>query len=114
MVNLFAWFSRGKCQFVNSSQATVLRRYFIARRFAVPKCQQIQARKGQILTTPRYINADDINFSLGHFGETRDHVNKVFESANITRVGIVHPTVDVDKKERPLCLANQVNGSGSL
>jgi hypothetical protein len=91
-----------------------LRRYFIARRFAVPKRQQIQAWKSKILTAPRYINADNIDFVLSYLRKARNHVDKVLESANIAGVGIVHPTVDVNEKKRALCLPNQVNRDGSL
>src|ERR1044071_6271727 len=104
MMNLLTWLPRGKCQFVNSGQATVLRRYFVARRFTVPKCQQIQARKSKILTAPCDINANYVCFCFGDLREARDHVNEVLEPANITGVGIVHPTVDVNEKQRTLRL----------
>jgi hypothetical protein len=38
----------------------------------------------------------------------------VFKSANITGIGIVHPTVDVDEKKRALRLTNRVDGNRSL
>src|SRR5262245_43957976 len=114
MMNLLAWLPRGKSQFVDSSQATVLRRYCIARRFAVPKRQQIQAWKSKILAAPCYINANHINLSLGHLGKARDHVDEVLKSANITGVRVVHPTVDVNEKQRALRLANCIDCSHSL
>src|SRR5262249_12280442 len=114
MVNLLARLSRSQCQFVNSSQAAVLRSDRTARQLAVPKCQQIQAWDGKILTTPGDINTDHINLSVGHLGKTRDHINKVFKSANITGIGIVHPTVDVNEKKGTLRLANHINRSRSL
>jgi hypothetical protein len=114
MVNLLSWLSCSQCQFVNSSQAAVLCRHFTARQLAVSKRQQIQARHGKVLAAPRDINADHINLSVGHLGKTRDHINKVFESTNITGVGVVHPAVDVNEKKRALRLANHVDGSRSL
>src|SRR5436190_23878633 len=114
MVDLFAWLSRSQCQFVNSSQAAVLRRHRTARQLAVPKSQQIQAWHAKVFAAPPDINTDYINISVGHLGKTRDHINKVFKSANITGVGIVHPTVDVNEKKRPLRLTNHVDRSRSL
>src|SRR5215471_8405629 len=114
MMDLFAWFARGEGQFVNGCKATVLRRYCVARQLAVPKCQQIQPRKSKVLTAPCDINADDINFSLVHLGEAGDHVDEVLKSAHIAGVGIVHPTVDVNEKERTLRLPNHIDCSRSL
>src|SRR6478672_10015464 len=99
MVDLLAWLSRSQCQFVNSSQAAVLRRHRTARQLAVPKRQQIQAWHAEVFAAPRDINTDHINLSLGHFGKTRDHINKVFKSANVTGIGIVHPAVDINEKK---------------
>src|SRR6478736_6613812 len=114
MMDLLSWLSRSQCQFVNSSQAAVLRRHRTARQLAVPKSQQIQAWHGKVLAAPGDINTDYINLSLGHLGKSRGHVNKVFKSANITRIGIVHPAVDVDEKKGALRLANRVERSRSL
>src|SRR5260370_40117551 len=114
MVDLLARLPRSQCQFVNSSQAAVLRRHRTARQLAVPKSQQIQARRAKVLAAPRDINTDHVNLSLGHLGKTRDHINKVFKSANITGVGIVHPAVNVNEKKGTLRLANHVEGSRSL
>src|SRR6478672_1332889 len=114
MVDLLSWLSRSQCQFVNSSQTAVLRCHRAASQLAVPKRQQIQAWHGKIFATPPDINTDHISLCLGHLGKTRDHINKVFESANITGIGIVHPTVDVDEKKRTLRLANRVDGNRSL
>src|SRR5438552_10476969 len=111
MVNLLSWLSRSQCQFVNSSQAAVLRRHRTARQLAVPKRQQIQAWNAKVFAAPRDINSDYINLSLGHLGKSRGHVNKVFKSANVPRIGIVHPTVDVNEKKRALRLTNYVDGS---
>src|SRR5438874_12050141 len=99
MVNLLTWLSSSQCQVVNSSQAAVLRRHRSARQLAVPKSQQIQTRQSKILAAPADINTDYVNLSLGHLRKTRDHVNEVLKSANITGVGIVHPAVDVNKKK---------------
>src|SRR5438045_8834000 len=114
MVDLLAWLSRSQCQFVNSSQAAVLRRHRTARQLAVPKRQQIQAWHAKILAAPRDINTDYVNLSLSHLGKSRNHVNELFKSANVTGVGIVHPAVDVNEKKRALCLTNRVEGSRSL
>jgi hypothetical protein len=114
MVDLLSWLSRSQCQFVNSSQATVLRRHRTARQLAVPKRQQIQTRHAKVLATPRDIDTDYINLSVSHLGQTRDHINKVFKSANITRNGVVHPAVNVNEEKGPLRLANRVDGSRSL
>src|SRR5881227_1004170 len=114
MVDLFAWLSRSQCQFVNSSQAAVLRRDRTARQLAVPKSQQIQAWHAKVFAAPCDINTDHINLSLGHLGKARNHVNKVLKSAHITGVGIVHPAVNVNEKKRTLRLANRVDGSSSL
>jgi hypothetical protein len=38
----------------------------------------------------------------------------VFESANITGIGIIHPTVDVNEKKRALRLADRIDRSCSL
>src|SRR5262249_31552298 len=114
MVDLLARLSRSQCQFVNSSKAAVLRRHRTAGQLAVPKSQQIQAWNAEVLAAPRDINTDHINLSLGHLGKTRNHVNEVFEAANIAGVGIVHPTVDVYEKKRALRLTNHVDGSRSL
>ena len=73
--------------------------------------QQIQAWRAKVFATPRDINTDHVNLSVGHFGKTRDHINKVLKSANITGVGIVHPAVDVDEKKGALSLANHVERS---
>jgi hypothetical protein len=51
---------------------------------------------------------------VSHLGQTRDHINKVFKSANITRNGVVHPAVNVNEEKGPLRLANRVDGSRSL
>src|SRR5262249_5066358 len=114
MMNLFVWCPGGQCQFVNSSQATVLRRYRVARRFPIPKCQQIQPRDCKVLPAPRDIDTDDINLSVSDLGETRDHVNEVFESANITGICIVHPSMDIDEKKGALCPTNHIDRSCSL
>jgi len=114
MVDLLSWLSRRQRQFVNSSQAAVLRCHRTAGQLAVPKRQQIQAWHGKVFATPADVNTDHINISVGDLGKTRDHIDKVFESANITGVSIVHPTVDVDEKKRALRLANRVDGNRSL
>src|SRR5439155_18096346 len=59
-------------------------------------------------------NTDYVNLSLGHLREARNHVDEVLKSANVTGVGIVHPTVDVDKKKRALRLTNHIDRSRSL
>jgi hypothetical protein len=46
--------------------------------------------------------------------KARDHINEVFEFANVTGIGVVLPTVDVNKKEGALRLANRVDRSCSL
>src|SRR6478609_12160132 len=107
MVDLLARLSGSQCQFVNGSQAAVLRRHRPASQLAVPKSQQIQAWHAKVFAAPRDINTDHVNLSLVHLGQTRDHINKVLKSANITGIGIVHPTVDVDKKKRAWRLANR-------
>jgi hypothetical protein len=56
--------------------------------------------------------SDDVTKS--DFASTPDHVNEVFESANITGVCIVHPAVDVNEKKGTPRLANHVDGSRSL
>src|SRR6478672_13613291 len=114
MMDLLCWLSRSQCQFVNSSQAAVLRRHRTTRQLAVPKCQQVQAWHAEVFAAPRDISTDHINLSLGDLGKTRDHINKVFKSADITRVGIVHPAVDVNEKKGALRLANHVERSRSL
>src|SRR5262245_61351210 len=114
MMNVLAWFSRSQCEFVNGSQAAVLRSYLITGGLAIPKCQQIEARHRNVFAAPRYIDSDDINFFLGDLRETRDHVDKMFEPANIGGIGIVHPAVDVNEKKRTLCLANHIERSCSL
>jgi len=97
----------------------------VAGPFALPKGQQIQPGNREILTTPGDVNSNDINLSLGHLGKTRDHVNEVLKAADIARIcilqrrswglyAVVHPTVDVNEKERALCLANCIHGSDSL
>src|SRR4029077_17466527 len=106
--------SRSECQFVNSSQATVLRCHRTACQLAVPKSQQIQAWHSKVFAAPRDIDTNHINLSLGHLGKTRDHINKVFKSANVTGIGIVHPAVDVNEKKGTLGLANHVDRSRSL
>src|SRR6476646_10643776 len=83
MVDLLAWLSSRQCQFVNGSQAAVLRGHRTARQLAVPKSQQIQAWHAKVFAAPRDINTDHINLSLGHLGKTRDHINKVLKSADI-------------------------------
>src|SRR5882762_1908419 len=113
MVDLLSWLSRSQCQFVNSSQAAVLRCHRTACQLAVPKSQQIQAWNAKVFAAPRDINTNHVNLSLGHLRKARNHVDELLKSANITRVGIVHPTVDINKKKRPLRLANHVDRSGS-
>src|SRR5205823_4679070 len=95
MVNLLTWLSRSQCQFVNSSQAAVLRRHRSARQLAVPKSQQIQTRQRKILAAPADINTDYVNLSLGHLRKTRDHVNEdpviyagVPSAFNVTATGV--------------------------
>ena len=114
MVDLLSWLSRSQCQFVNSSQAAVLRRHRTARQLAVPKSEQIQAWHGKVLATPRDINTYHVTLGLGDLRKTRDHINKVFKFANVTGVGVVLPTVDVHEKKGALCLANHVDRSSSL
>src|SRR4029434_1916997 len=106
--------SRSQCQFVNSSQAAVLRRHRPAGQLAVPKSQQIQAWHSKVFAAPRDIDTDDVNVSLGYLGKTRDHIDKVFKSADVNRIGIAHPAVDVDKKKGAPGLANHVERSRSL
>jgi len=113
-MNLLARLPSGQREFVNSSQAAVLRRYVSARQLAVPKRQQIQARHGKVLPAPCDINTDHVDVSLSHLGKTGDHINEVFKSTNITGVGVVHPTVDIDEKERSLRLANYIDRSRPL
>src|SRR4029453_10996353 len=114
MVDLLSRLSRSQCQFVNGSQAAVLRRHRTASQLAVPKSQQIQAWHSKVFARPRDINTDYVNLSLSYLGKTRDHINKVLKSADITGVGIVHPTVDVNEKKRALRLPNCVDCSDSL
>src|SRR4029077_2278807 len=114
MMNLLAWLSRSQCQFVNSSQAAVLRRHRTAGQLAVPKSQQIQARHAKVFASPRDINTDHINPSLGHLAKTRDHIKQVLKSGDVPQHGVVHPAVNVNEKEEALCLANRVDGSNSL
>src|ERR1044072_7581317 len=114
MVDLLTWLPGGQRQFVNGSQATILRRYVPTRQLAVPKRQQIQTRHTKVLPAPRDINTDYVNPFLGHLGKTRDHINEVFKSANITGVGIVHPTVDINEKQGSLRLTNGIDCSRSL
>src|SRR4030095_3712890 len=102
MCDLLSWLSRSQCQFVNSSQATILRRHRTARQLAVPKRHQIQAWHSKVFAAPRDIDTDHVNVSLGYLGKTRDHINKVFKSADVTRIGIVHPAVNVDEKKGAL------------
>ena len=113
-MDLLAWFSRSQGEFVNGSQAAVLRSYLITGGLAVPKRQQIQTGYGKIFAAPRYIDPDDIDLCLGDLGQTRDHVDKMLESANIAGVGIVHPAMDVNEKKGTLCLANHIESSRSL
>src|ERR1051325_3801840 len=88
MMDLLAWSSGGQCQFVNGSQAAVLRSQLITGGLAVPKRQQIQSREGKIFATPTNVHTDDIYFFLRHLRKTRDHINEVLESTNITGVRI--------------------------
>src|SRR5260370_41766421 len=109
MVDLFAWLSRSQCQFVNSSEAAVLRRHRTARQLAVPKSQQIQAWHGKVFAAPPDINTDYVNLSLGHLREARNHVDEALKWANVTGAGIVHPTVDVNEKNQALRLTKHVD-----
>src|SRR5689334_9400407 len=113
MVDLFPRLSCSQRQFINSSQAAVLRRHRTACQLAVPKSQQIQAWNAKVFAAPRDINSDHVNLSLGHLGKARNHVDKVLKSANVTGVGIVHPTVDVNEEKGALRLTNHVDRSRS-
>src|SRR5262249_8339476 len=114
MMDLLAWFSRGQCQFVNGGQAAVLRSYFTTGGLAFPKCQQIQPREGKIFPAPTNVHADDIDFCLRHLGKTRDHINEVLKSTNITGVRVVHPTMDVNEEKWTLCHANRIDRGATL
>src|SRR5215831_17175018 len=81
MMNLLAWFSRSQCEFVNGSQAAVLRSYLITGGLAIPKCQQIESRHCNVFAAPRYIDSDNIDLVLADLRQTRDHVDKMFEPA---------------------------------
>jgi hypothetical protein len=114
MMDLLVRRSCGQCEFIDGSQAAILRRDFVARRFAIPKGQQIQTGNGKVFATPSNVYSDDVDISLSHLGEPGDHINEVLKSANIAGVRIVHPTVDINEKQRALRLADRVDRSHAL
>ena len=52
--------------------------------------------------------------STGGFGETRYRIDEVFELADVARIRVILPAMDVDEKERTFRLPDDVKGSLSL
>src|SRR5205814_534096 len=96
---LFAGFVSGDGEFFNACQAAVCCGNPCARGLAAPEREKIQPWEGEVLSPPGDINADDVDLSAGEFGKTGDQVEKMLKAADVTRSGVVLPSVNVNEKE---------------
>ena len=111
---IFAGFVGRDGEFFNACQAAVRSGNPMARGFAAPEREKIQSREGEVFSPPGDVNADDIDLSAGEFGKTGDHVQKMFEPADIGRSGIVLPAVNINEEQRTFCFMNDLESRSSL
>src|SRR6476660_9499594 len=111
---IFAGFVGGDREFFNTCQAAVRSGNAMARGLAAPEREKIQSREGEVLSPPGDVNADDIDLSAGEFGKTGDHVQKMLESADVSRSGVVLPSVNVNEEQRTLCFMDNFESRFSL
>src|SRR4029077_12135223 len=100
---IFAGFVGGDGEFFNACQAAVRSGNPMARGFAAPEREKIQSREGEVFSPPSDVNPDDLDFSAGEFGKTGDHVQKMLEPTDVSRSGVVLPSVNVNEKKRTFC-----------
>ena len=111
---IFAGFVGRDREFLDACQAAVRSGNPMARGLAAPEREEIQSREGEVLSPPRDVNADDIDLSAGEFGKTGDHVQKMLEAADVSRIGVVLPSVNVNEKERTLRFMDDFKSRFSL
>ena len=111
---IFAGFVGGDGEFFNACQAAVRCGNPCARGLAAPEREKIQSWEGEVLSPPGDVNADDIDFSAGEFGKTGDQVEKMLEAADVTRSGVVLPSVNVNEKEWTLRFMDDFKSRPSL
>src|SRR6476646_5758059 len=111
---IFAGFMDGDREFFNGGQTTVRCRDPSAGGFAAPEREKIQSREGEVFSPPGAVNADDIDLSAGEFGKTRNGIEKMLETADVTRSGVVLPSVNVNEEQWTLCFVDDFERRFSL
>ena len=111
---VFAGFMGGDGEFFNACQAAVRSGNPMARRLAAPEREKIQSREGEVFSPPGDVNADDIDLSAGEFGKTGNGIEKMLEAADVTRSGVVLPSVNVNEEQRTLCFMDNFESRFSL
>src|SRR5438552_17740690 len=111
---IFAGFMSGDREFFNGGQTTVRCRDPSAGGLAAPEREKIQSREGEVFSPPGDVNADDIDLSSREFGKTGDRVEKMLEAADVTRSGVVLPSVNVNEEQRTLCFMDDFERRFSL
>ena len=111
---IFAGFVGGDREFFNTCQAAVRSGNPMARGLAAPEREKIQSREGEVFAPPGDVNADDIDLSAGEFGKTGNGIEKMLEAADVTRIGVVLPSVNVNEEQRTLCFMDNFESRFSL
>ena len=111
---IFAGFMGGDREFFNGGQTTVRCRDPSAGGLAAPEREKIQSREGEVFSPPGDVNADDIDLSSREFGKTGDRVEKMLEAADVTRSGVVLPSVNVNEEQWTLCFMDDFKSRFSL
>src|SRR5881227_3805094 len=111
---ILAWLTSGDGEFFNAGQAAVRSGNPVARGLAAPEREKIQSREGEVFSPPGDVNADDIDFSAGEFGKTGNGIEKMLEAADVTRSGVVLPSVNVNEEEWTLRFMDDFKSRPSL
>src|SRR5215469_553544 len=93
-------------QFVECRQAADLGCDRCRHGLAAIECQQVQPRECEVPTTPGDINTNHVYISAGGLGETRYRVEEVFEVADVARVRIILPAMNINEKHRTFSLVD--------
>ena len=111
---IFAGFVGGDREFFNTCQAAVRSGNPMARGLAAPEREKIQSREGEVFSPPGDVNADDIDLSSRELGKTGNGIEKMLEAADVTRSGVVLPSVNVNEEQRTLCFMDNFESRFSL
>src|ERR1700730_4135091 len=111
---LFTRFTGGDRKFVHGRHAAVSRGNAFACELAAPKGHKTQARDGEILATPRDVNAKNIDFSFLETGKTGDLIEEMLEAAHVARSGVVLPAMNVNEEERAFRFMDHFERRSSL